>query len=163
MRKKLRTKQLAKTSIIWHYTHGGNFRRIVNDAVIKRATSGVVAPERPVTWFSVNQRWEATATRVPLLGQRVDEMQRLTHRACGGLMRIGIEAQHAPFGIGDFHREARCKLQIVEDLRRTGIRVGAVPTEWRFSLEDIPATLWKRIEIWDGSDAWIPMEFSLQA
>lgn len=76
-------------------------------------------------------------------------------------MRIGIEARHAPFGIDDLHRVARCKQGVVENLRRSGIQVGAVPTEWRFSLEDVPAELWKRIELWNGSDAWVPVGFSL--
>lgn len=76
-------------------------------------------------------------------------------------MRIGIEARHAPYGINDFHRVASCKRKVVEGLRQSGIQVGAVPTEWRFSLEEIPAELWKGIEVWNGSDTWVPVGLNL--
>jgi hypothetical protein len=148
--------------IIWHYTAGVHLPSIIASGVIRRATVGVYPPEKPVTWFSLDPTWEMTASKGPIFSDLPSEVLRdLTHRRYGGLVRIGVELQHAPFGIDDLHRVARCNRQTVELLKRTGIRCGATPSDWRFTPKEVPAALWKSIEIWDGEGRWVPYESGL--
>jgi hypothetical protein len=135
---------------------------IMASGVIRRATAGVYPPEQPVTWFSMNPTWEVTATKVftttPVsAGFHMDT----THERFGGLVRIGVELRHAPFGINDLHRVARCDRREVEGLKRIGIRDGANPSDWRFTPKEVPSALWKCIEIWDGEGQWVPRESGL--
>ena len=122
----------------------------------------VYPPEKPVTWFSLNPTWEVTANKAPIHAVVASEvLQDLNHRMCGRLVRIGVELRHAPFGIDDLHRVARCDRRDVEGLKRIGIRYGANPSDWRFTPKEVPAALWKSIEIWDGEGRWVPHESGL--
>lgn len=122
----------------------------------------VYPPEKPVTWFSLNPTWEVTATKVfTLTPVSAAVHMETTHEMCGGLVRIGVELRHAPFGIDDLQRVARCDRQQVEGLKRIGIRSGANPSDWRFTPKEVPASLWKSIEIWDGEGRWVPYESGL--
>ena len=148
--------------IIWHYTVGVHFPSIIASGVIRRATIGVQPPEKPVTWFSMNPTWEVTANKAPIYADVPSEVLRnLTHRLGRGLVRIGVELRHAPFGIDDLHRVARCDRREVEALKRIGIREGANPSDWRFTPKEVPAALWKCIEVWDGEGRWEPYNGNL--
>ena len=130
--------------------------------VIRRATFGVQPPEKPVTWFSMNPTWEVTANKAPIYSDVPSEVLRdLNHRMGGGLVRIGVELRSAPFGIDDLQRVARVDRLDVRELKRIGIRYGANPSDWRFTPKEVPAALWKSIEIWDGEGRWVPHESGL--
>lgn len=143
--------------IIWHYSIGDHLPSLIASGVIRRATFGVEPPEKPVTWFSLNPTWEVMASKAPIFSD-VPAKVRMdwTHDNRGGLVRIGVELRHAPFGIYELHRVARCRRKEVDDLVRIGIRDGASPSEWRFTPDEVPAELWKCIEIWDGEGQWVP-------
>jgi len=145
--------------IIWHYTIGTYLPNIIASGIIRRATAGVYPPEKPVTWFSLDPTWEVMANKAPIYSDVPSEVLRdLTHRMGGGLVRIGVELRQAPFGIDDLHRVARCNRQDVELLKRTGIRHGANPSDWRFTPKEVPVALWRCIEVWDGEGLWMPYE-----
>jgi len=142
---------------IWHYTVGKYFPSIMASGVIRRSTLGVYPPEKPVTWFSLNPWWEVTANKAPIYTDVPREVRHdLTYRMSRGLVRIGVELRHAPFGIDDLHRVARCDRRDVDGLKRIGIRCGANPSDWRFTPKEVPSKLWKCIEIWDGEGRWVP-------
>ncbi len=148
--------------IIWHYTVGIKLPSIIASGVIRRATAGVYPPEKPVTWFSTNPTWEVTASKAPINSDVPSEVLRdFNHRMGGGLVRIEVELRHAPFGIDDLHRVARCDRREVEGLKRIGIRGGANPSEWRFTPKEVPSKLWKSIEVWDGEGRWVPYDGDL--
>jgi len=145
--------------IIWHYSIGNYLPSLIASGVIRRATAGVIPPQKPVTWFSLNPTWEVTANKAPIYSDvPAHVLMDWTHRLGGGLVRIGVELRHAPFGIYDLPRVARCRRKQVEGLVRIGIRVGAYPSEWRFTPEEVPAELWKCIEIWNGEGQWVPYD-----
>jgi len=148
--------------IIWHYTIGSYLPSIIASGVIRRTTAGVYPPEKPVTWFSMNPTWEVTANKAPIYSDVPSEVLRnLTCLLGDGLVRIGAELRHAPFGIDDLHRVARCGRREVEGLKRVGIRCGANPSDWRFTPKEVPAALWRSIEVWDGEGRWVPHESGL--
>ena len=143
--------------IIWHYSVGVYLPSLIASGVIRRATFGIEPPEKPVTWFSMNSTWEVTANKAPIYSSvPAKVLMDCNYGIGGGLVRIGVELRHAPFGICDLHRVSRCSRQQVDDLVRIGIRAGARPSEWRVTPKEVPAKLWKCIEIWDGEGQWVP-------
>ena len=46
----------------WHYTLASKLASISRDKHIKRATIGVLKPERRAVWFTPRLTWEPTAT-----------------------------------------------------------------------------------------------------
>ena len=55
--------QCAET-LLWHYTTGQGFIGVIDAGVIRPATARVAADERPIVWFSSNQEWEPTSTKI---------------------------------------------------------------------------------------------------
>jgi hypothetical protein len=143
--------------IIWHYTVGVYLPSIIASGVIRRAVAGITSLERPVTWFSLNSTWEVTASKALLFAEEDAAIQMECTRDLGkGLVRIGVEQCSAPFGIDDLQRIARVDRLVVRELKRIGIRYGANPSDWRFTPKEVPAALWKCIEVWDGEGRWEP-------
>ena len=72
---------------IFHYTTGTRLRSIVNSGAIKPTTAKIEPHEKPVAWFSTQDQWEPTATKVPIPGMAG---QIATAQAQGGLVRITV-------------------------------------------------------------------------
>jgi hypothetical protein len=53
---------------IYHYTTGLKLRSIINSGAIKPTTAKIEPHEKPVAWFSTQEQWEPTATKVPIAG-----------------------------------------------------------------------------------------------
>lgn len=156
MRKHTKKRRLDNT--IWHYTVGWKLASILNTRTIFRASAGVVPPEKPVTWFSRNQIWEPTASKMLGIGLPKEVLMQANHDACSGLVRIGIRERHAPYEIQDLRRIAHADCLTVEGLIRTGIEMGANPEHWRFAPKNISSNIWTAVEVWDGKGGWLPFD-----
>ena len=55
---------------VYHYTTGLKLRQIINSGQIKSTTAKIEAHEKPVAWFSTQDQWEPTATKVPIPGMQ---------------------------------------------------------------------------------------------
>src|SRR5262245_34334142 len=80
--------------MIWHYTTYDRLLRILGDGMIRPATAHVPEGERPVVWFSFHPFWEPTATKGIVIGGVTRDA---TEEEMGGLVRIGVEEQTAPY------------------------------------------------------------------
>jgi hypothetical protein len=80
------------TQTAWHYTTGALALQIIRDGVIRPATAGIPAGERPVVWFSTQPHWEQTANK--LLKQQDGTLRSLSFEETiahgGGGGRFGL-------------------------------------------------------------------------
>jgi hypothetical protein len=79
---------------IYHYTTGLKLRSIINSGHIKPTTAKIELHEKPVAWFSTQDQWEPTCTKVPVPGM---QGQIMTAQAQGGLVRITVPGTSAPY------------------------------------------------------------------
>ncbi|WP_038214371.1 hypothetical protein [Xenophilus azovorans] len=77
----------------WHYTTKARAVDILGDSILKPSSTGVQPPEKPVVWFSLNQRWEPTANKAIVHNGALRTLTMTeTHTVGGGLCRFGIDA-----------------------------------------------------------------------
>ena len=149
------TKQ--NTVLVWHYTTGFRAKKILFCEFIHGATENVPKNERPVVWFSMNQKFEPTA----LKAKRVDGIlisitlrEMIEHGQ--GLTRFGIIPRVLLSG-----EKLRKRACITRDewlrLKKVAIMRRADPHDWYGSTEPIDVSLcafevmnecgkWQRIE-----------------
>ena len=146
------------TQLIWHYTSGLHIASILRDGRIRHEDSfGLPLHQRPMTWFSLNQVWEPTASKALLIGIRPAIVQRATADVFHGLFRIGVDQCVAPFRVNQLIRIAGATRRVVKDLARVGISCGACPEDWRFTPNHVPEEQWRIIQMWDTTfTTWVP-------
>ncbi len=144
--------------ILWHYTRGDNMRGILQDGTIKLATAGIMQNERPVVWFSTNPIWEETVNGIVI--ERDGTLKYLdkdeTHAECGGLFRIGVAPETAPYTWEVIKVRARIKPKVAKVLAEIAREKGANPKDWRGTLEPVPREKWIAVESWNGSE-WVSL------
>jgi hypothetical protein len=74
---------------IFHFTTGKKLKQIINSGCIKPTTAKIEPHEKPVAWFSTQERWEPTASKSPIPGM---QGQIETAKAQRGLVRITVPA-----------------------------------------------------------------------
>ena len=124
----------------WHYTNKTMLFRMFSLGAIPPTDAGIVLGELPAVWFSIRQDWEPSAT--PGLGPA----------------RIGVAPIAAPILWADFPRKARLPQQVAKVLAASAKDMGANPRDWRCSLEAVPRSKWRAVEIWYRG-RWTPFPF----
>jgi hypothetical protein len=137
------------TSMLWHYTFGHNYQRILADQAIKPMATYVAMEACPVVWFSRNQIWEAAATK----GLVKDDgtvtnftMEELGQHG-GGLYRIGVAQETAPHNWDDFVRIGGIARDVVTELRRIAKKSNASRKDWFASFEPVKQSKWLALEV----------------
>jgi hypothetical protein len=143
---------------LWHYTTGVHLPLILQSGMIRPENPLYLQPPQlPVTWFSLNQVWEPTASKAilaPEVGPTI--LRRATADACCGLFRIAIEQGDAPFRVHQLIGVARANRRTVKDLCRVGKRCGACPDDWRFTPNAVLAERWREVQMWvEASNTWV--------
>jgi hypothetical protein len=151
----LPTRSLTTGVTAWHYTTQSCLVSILHDRIIRPATRGGQPNERPVTWFSLSERWEETANTSRL---RPDGTIKLCSRLetqviGGGLCRIGVDAgslcdwnSYANSGVDQNH---------VKDLLSKALAVGSDPErDWLVSFRPVPLEMTTAIG-WQRGGEWI--------
>ena len=144
--------------MVWHYTIKQRLDRILVDGLIKPATVFVPPNEKPVVWFSSNQIWEETANKIlqDSTGIRRGNKKE-THEHGGGLARIGVAPEAAPYTWNDFKRLSGIQPKAAKLLYQAAIAGRARPGEWFVSFEAVSSKKWLAIELFDGTN-WIPFD-----
>src|SRR5262249_26455803 len=135
---------MSDERLLWHYTIRVHFQSILQDALIKSATSGVPQGERPVVWFTRNESWEPTANKV---FQRPDGTARLSTteemlRLGQGLIRIGVKRETAPHNWDEFVRLGGASERTIKELKDTAKARGSNHKDWFVSFDPIPREKW---------------------
>lgn len=145
----------AARPMAWHYTTGEKFALIRRHGLLLQATKGVMPPERPVVWFSLNQQFEPTARKGIIkngvqVWATLDEMRQLA----GGLFRLGIDPSQL-LHVEVLKRRARINAATWRVLCATAADVGADPGLWFGCLDPVPVS-GLAVEFMDGSQ-WVRM------
>lgn len=122
--------QTSPTLLAWHYTTDEKFRLIKNERLLRPAYIGVVAPERPVVWFSTNQFFEPSAVKARLVdGKRQALTLREMYDLGGGIVRLGCPPHRLKHG-PDLRKSAKMPGAVWNALVIAGRRMKADPAEW---------------------------------
>ena len=70
----------------------------------------------------------------------------LTHRLGGGLVRIGVSDDAAPYGFEEWKKMSGCKPKMAKGLDDSAIRAGVRPSEWRVSFDVVPPSKFEIVE-----------------
>ena len=141
--------------IAWHYTTGEHFLLIVESGELRPTDILVRPPEKPVLWFSINQRWEATACKGLVDGgQRRTLTMEETMQMCQGLVRFGVRLDRLhPWK--KLQRKARMSERTIIMLEREGRRQGADPKDWYGRTTAVPIDRCASIQVMDESREWV--------
>jgi hypothetical protein len=143
---------------IFHYTTGLNLRSIINSGAIKPTTAKIEPREKPVAWFSTQDQWEPTATKVPIPGI---QGQIETAKAQGGLVRITVPGSAAPYIFPQLPLVAGTKPSVCIGLLIAGLELGSDPDTWRFTPTPVPVTLFREVEFYDfAHDRWLAVDLA---
>jgi len=145
---------------IWHYTIGQCLPGIFESNEIKLATTGLPRKVKPAVWFSTNPVWEETARKL-----HIDEEGKVhfgtketTHIMGGGLIRIEVFPEAAPYIWKDYKRMSGKSKVFLKALESAAREQGANPEEWRVSFKPVSKEEWLNVEIWDSkTDEWIDL------
>ena len=145
---------------IWHYTTGHRFVEIVRSGEIIPATANVPAHERPVVWFSTDPHWEPTANKALKDnndGSIRDLSREETATHDGGLVRIEVGPETAPYRWADYKRMSGIFAAEAAGLVKAARRAGSDPCHWRVSFESVPRAKWIGVQVWFKGQ-WISSE-----
>jgi len=138
----------------YHYTTRDRALFIIGMEVIVPATASVNAGEKPLVWFSRNDRWEPTATKLiqyeglPLRRATWEEMVRFEPVRFAVLAKTLIPWADIPSATG-------MKRRVAKELAEIGRVQGANPSHWMGSLDPVHLSSVLAIEQYvDG--AWVP-------
>ena len=128
-------------SMVWHYSAGTKLSAIVNCGEL-RGTNVVAAWERPMLWFSANQHWEPTATK--LLISKDGIVTELTFEQQAkkfGCIRFGLDADDYRL----LEWKAACRMAgttrgIRRSLEKSGRRLHANSADWFATEHRIPVS-----------------------
>ena len=143
---------------VYHYTTGLKLRSIINSGQIKPTTAKIDAHEKPVAWFSTQDQWEPTATKVPIPGM---QGQIMTAQAQGGLVRITVPGTSAPYVFPQLPMIAGTKPTVCMGLLLAGLELGSDPDTWRFTPTPVPSALFREVEFYDfANDRWLAVDLA---
>ena len=143
---------------IYHYTIVKYLHSILHSGEITLATAFSRKREKCAAWFSTNADWEETANKgtINMLGNFEGLTKEGTAKIGGGLARIEIDPEAAPYNWKYFKKKSGCKNRILKGLEKVALQDGANPKEWRVSFEPVTKDKWKNIEIYDfEQEKWI--------
>lgn len=143
---------------IYHYTTGLKLRSIINSGCIKPTIAKIEPHEKPVAWFSTQDQWEPTATRVPIPGM-LGQIE--TAKAQGGLVRITVPGTCAPYVFPQLPLIAGTKPSVCIGLLIAGLELGSEPNTWRFPPTPVPTALFREVEFFDfANNTWLAIDLT---
>jgi len=143
---------------IYHYTTGTRLKQIINSGAINPTTAKIEPHEKPVAWFSTQDQWEPTATKVPVPGM---QGQIETAKAQGGLVRITVPGTFAPYIFPQLPIMAGTNPSVCIGLLIAGLELGSDPSTWRFTPTPVPTALFRKVEFFDfANDGWAVVDMA---
>ena len=141
---------------VYHYTTGTKLKQIINSGCIKPTAAKIEPHEKPVSWFSTQDQWEPTATKVPVPGLAG---QLATARTQGGLARIKVPGTCAPYIFPQLPLVAGTRPSVCIGLLVAGMELGSDPDTWRFTPEPVPVSFFREVELFDfARTQWVAVD-----
>ena len=143
---------------VFHYSTGLKLRSIINSGAIKPTTAKIEPHEKPVAWFSTQEQWEPTATKVPTPGKLG---QLITAKSQSGLVRITVPGTCAPYVFQQLPLIAGTKPSVCIGLLIAGLELGSDPDTWRFTPAPVPTALFREVEFFNfAHDRWVAVDMA---
>ncbi len=146
----------GENTLLWHYTTGQCFKDIVDDGVIRPSTARAAKGERPIVWFSSNQEWEPTSTKIFVAHN--GETWRLSKeelRVTGnGLLRFGVTRRTARLDWTAMKRQSGMSRATARELKVIGRRMGSKPEWWYGTFYPVQRSEWVAIDVLDEGQ-WV--------
>jgi len=133
--------------IIWHYTTIEKLESIMKDELLKVSEVERKFGLKPAVWFSKNDFWEPTATKMLSDGRclSIDEQYELL-----GMIRIAIEFNKQLVSWGKYRYESKINPSFHKTMEESGIEKGGNPKDWFCSFNNIQIEKFLDIEQYDG-------------
>ncbi len=140
--------------IAWHYTKGVHLQKIIEDGELRPATEGVSRSEKPIIWFSTNQRWEPTAGIGTIEnGKLRTATMEETAEVAGGLARIGVDTDETDLlDWRELKELSGMSSQTAQALYRAAIGSGARPGEWLGRFSPVAQDEWVAVDVFRDGD-----------
>ncbi|MGE4337828.1 MAG: hypothetical protein AB7E55_17870 [Pigmentiphaga sp.] len=150
MTRKLKTHTVNVTEY-WHYAPAVYLPKIALSGSLQPSNAGGSETETPLLWFSANQSWEPTATKmIRSLNGAAVQLTRKQQEETLGLVRFGLPANDPRFLTW---RAACLEARIGRDERRAmerrGVKLGAEPAHW-FAIERAVSLSELHLQVWEG-------------
>jgi len=143
---------------VFHFTTGVKLKQIIISGHIRPSAAHVPPLEKPVAWFSTQDQWEPTCTKVSISGKLG---QLMTAKAQGGLVRITVPGTCAPYVFQQLPLIAGTKPSVCIGLHIAGLELGSDPGTWRFTPTPIPTALFRKVEFFDFThDRWVAVDMA---
>ena len=144
--------------VIYHYTTGLKLEHIINSGHIQPTAAKIEPHEKPIAWFSTQDQWEPTASKVPITGMAG---QIATAQAQGGLVRITVPGRCAPYVFQQLPLIAGTKPIVCIGLLSAGLELGSDPDTWRVTPTPVPTALFREVEFYDfAHDRWVAVDMA---
>ena len=144
--------------LVWHYSTWAYLPEMVKWGQVFAGNAGA-ENEMPMLWFSSNQKWEPTATKIRISPSGVNVQMTFAEQAkLFGCIRLGLDARDPR--LLDWKKAcsfAKTPKKKRESLEQVGRMQGANPMHWHAISESVPLTELK-LQVWrdqwnDESDA----------
>ena len=144
--------------VVHHFTTGEKLKQIINSGHIRPSTAHVPLNEKPVAWFSTQDQWEPTCTKVSIPGKLG---QLMTAKAQGGLVRITVPGTCAPYVFPQLPLIAGTSPTACIGLLLAGLELGSDPDAWRFTPNPVPTALFREVEFFSfANDRWVAVDMA---
>ena len=137
--------------LIWHYTSLVHLEMIEKDQCLKVSNAEREFGFNPALWFSKNDFWEPTATKMKSNGNCLTINQQLETI---GMIRIGVEFTDNMISWKKYKHFSKMPVQMYDSMAEIGIEKGGNPDDWFCLFSDLPSKYWKTIEEYDGKK-WV--------
>ncbi len=146
----------GEITLLWHYTTGQCSIGIMESGVILPATAKVSAGERPIVWFSSNQEWEPTSTKIfEAHDGRTWRMSKDELRVRGnGLVRFGVTRRTAKLDWTAIRRLSGMSRDTARHLKVIGRMLGSKPEWWYGAFDPVQQSEWVAVEVWSAGQ-WV--------
>lgn len=148
---------------IFHYTAGTYISKIVASGVINLETDGGIPfnKQRPAVWCTFSNTWEPTCNKDMIKnGRRVALDKAGTARNAGGLYRIELKKDSAPFSWDEWKQKSNVREKHANALKKIAKSKGSDINLWRVSFEPIKSNKWLNIEKWNSEQGiWVTDSF----
>ncbi len=153
----------SKPAIIWHYTTKEKLTAILSDGKLKVSEAEKrLKLRKPALWFSANQVWEPTATK--MIGDGLGNTRQLTiqeQHEMVGLARIGINYSSGYITWAKYRHESGLNHSTLDSMEKVGIEKGGNPADWFATFKNVPEEKWVSVQVWNGTD-WAEVEDEIE-
>lgn len=142
---------------LYHYTSIVRLIQIINDNKLK-VSNKEYSKSDSALWFSKNQEWEPTATKITMNEQgQIVKMTKDEQHELIGLARIGIVKSPLLNTWAKYRHISKLPFEFLDMMEEVGIKQGAKVSDWFCFLNDLSLSNCEVIQIWDGRN-WIAFD-----